>query len=491
MGDYVLWFRTDLRVNDHEALTHAVAAGPLLAVYCIDPRHFRETRAGFPKTGAFRARFLHESLLGLRAQLRALGGELLVREGKPETVLPALLRDTGITELYVTRVVGTEQATVERNLREALTNNGVTMRIAEGHLLIHPDDLPFKPEALPDVFTHFRNLVERKLTVRALLPPLTHIAVHPFAQRSDAIAETDAALDRLAQRATATTSERAQLRYNGGVLSGLARLQHYVWNADRLRLYKATRNGLLAADDSSKLSPWLALGCLSPREIYAEVQRYEHERIRNDSTYWLFIELLWRDYFQLVARKAGDAFFRVGGLQQLVLQWRNPVRAAAARRDFELWRCGETGFPLVDACMRELAATGFMSNRGRQIVASFLTKNLNIDWRWGAAWFESLLIDYDVASNYGNWLYAAGVGNDVRGFRFFNVYKQGQDYDSDGAFTQHWLPELAMLRGESLHKPDGLPSAVRAHVNYPEPIVDLFESARRNEVGYNTAVNRS
>ena len=140
--------------------------------------------------------------------------------------------------------------------------------------------------------------------------------------------------------------------------------------------------------------------------------------------------------------------------------------------------------------MRELAATGFMSNRGRQIVASFLTKNLNIDWRWGAAWFESLLIDYDVACNYGNWLYAAGVGNDARGFRFFNVYKQGQDYDSDGAFTRHWLPELAMLRGASLHKPDGSPRTVREDVNYPEPIVDLFESARRNEVGYIAAVNR-
>ncbi len=487
----MLWFRTDLRVNDHEALTRAVAVGPLLAVYCIDPRHFRETRAGFPKTGAFRARFLHESLLGLRAQLRELGGDLLVREGKPETVLPVLLRDAGMTELHITRVVGTEEAAVEHNLRCALANIGVTLGVAEGHMLIHPDDLPFEPEALPDVFTRFRNLVERALIVRAPLPPPARISTHPYAQKRDMIAETDAALDRLKQRTTAVTeSERARLSYNGGAPSGHARLKRYVWDADRLRVYKETRNGLLAADDSSKLSPWLALGCLSPREIYAEVQRYEHERVRNDSTYWLFVELLWRDYFQLVARKAGAALFRVGGLQRLALPWRNPARDAAARRDFELWRRGETGFPLVDACMRELAATGYMSNRGRQIVASFLTKNLNIDWRWGAAWFESLLIDYDVACNYGNWLYAAGVGNDARGFRFFNVYKQGQDYDSDGAFTQHWLPELAMLRGASLHKPDGLPRTVREHVNYPEPIVDLFESARRNEVGYNAAVNR-
>jgi deoxyribodipyrimidine photo-lyase len=144
--------------------------------------------------------------------------------------------------------------------------------------------------------------------------------------------------------------------------------------------------------------------------------------------------------------------------------------------------------------MRELLATGFMSNRGRQNVASFLTKNLGIDWRWGAAWFESLLIDYDVASNWGNWNYAAGVGNDARGFRFFNIYKQAQDYDPQGAYVKLWLPELANLPAARVHNPSNLlPGeqrrwSVALGVNYPCPVVDLCKSAAANEKIYAAAL---
>ncbi len=152
-----------------------------------------------------------------------------------------------------------------------------------------------------------------------------------------------------------------------------------------------------------------------------------------------------------------------------------------------------TGFPLVDANMRELAATGFMSNRGRQNVASFLTKNLGIDWRMGAEWFESLLIDYDVCSNYGNWNYTAGVGNDARGFRYFNIPKQAQDYDRQGTYVKHWLPELAALPAAKVHTPWLLQSVeqkrlgVRLGVDYPWPVVDLAKSVQVNERIYNRA----
>jgi deoxyribodipyrimidine photo-lyase len=159
-------------------------------------------------------------------------------------------------------------------------------------------------------------------------------------------------------------------------------------------------------------------------------RRYEIERIRNESTYWLTFELLWRDYFQLIALKHGAKLFAAAGMQGIAVPWRRDAVA------FERWCTGQTGIPLVDANLRELLATGFMSNRGRQIVGSFLTKNLGLDWRWGAEWFESRLIDYDVASNQGNWCYAAGVGNDARGFRYFDVAIQAAKYDQCGDYVK-------------------------------------------------------
>jgi deoxyribodipyrimidine photo-lyase len=278
------------------------------------------------------------------------------------------------------------------------------------------------------------------------------------------------------------------MRFQGGETAGMARLQQYFWQQDLLKTYKETRNGMVGADYSSKFSPWLALGCLSPRSICAQVQKYEQERVQNDSTYWLIFELLWRDYFAFIAAKHGNKIFRVSGLRGLHIPWKQD------RQRFELWCQGKTGFPLVDANMRELAATGFMSNRGRQNVASFLTKNLGIDWRWGAEWFESLLIDYDVASNWGNWNYTAGVGNDARGFRFFNIFKQAKDYDPQGNYVKLWLPELAEIPAAKVHEPSKLLPieqqrfGVRIGVDYPQPIVDLFKSAAANEKIYDSAV---
>jgi deoxyribodipyrimidine photo-lyase len=278
--------------------------------------------------------------------------------------------------------------------------------------------------------------------------------------------------------------DRAVLEFKGGETEALKRLEYYFWTSDHLQVYKQTRNGMLHADDSSKFSPWLALGCLSPRYIYEQVKKYESDRLANDSTYWLIFELLWRDYFRFVAAKHGNKLFHRSGLRGMDIPWKQDWKR------FEIWQTGNTGFPLVDANMRELAATGFMSNRGRQNVASFLTKNLGIDWRMGAEWFESRLIDYDPCSNWGNWNYTAGIGNDARGFRFFNINKQAQDYDPLGEYVKHWLPELADLPTSKVHQPwQLLPIEqkrfnVRLGVDYPHPVVDLFASAKVNEEIY-------
>ena len=266
---------------------------------------------------------------------------------------------------------------------------------------------------------------------------------------------------------------RSVLPFVGGESAALARVEHYVWTTTAVRTYKDTRNGLLGADYSTKLSPWLAFGCISPRTVAAEVRAHEARAGANDSTYWVLFELLWRDYFRFACLAWGPRLFWLWGPRQ------EPDRSRPWRRDAvyrDAWCLGRTGYPFVDANMRELLLTGFMSNRGRQNVASFFTRDLQMDWRIGAEWFESLLIDHDPGSNYGNWTYVAGVGADPREDRYFSIPKQSRDYDRDGAYMRTWLPELARASPDALHEPHRLPTTFRPA--YPAPIVGLRGAAR-------------
>ncbi len=483
----LVWFRNDLRSHDCETLYQAsqqvkVTGAQLFPVYCFDTRHFDKTAFGFAKTGKFRAKFLIESVANLRQSLRSLNSDLIIRFGKPEDVLPDLVRQLAIGAVYVHAEVTTEERLVDTNLRSRLKAQNITFKLFSGRTLLHVDDLPFAIANLPELFTHFRKQVEVDLIVREVFPVPDRLNSLP---KNLDVGEVPN-LAKLGLKEF-EPCDRAVLQFKGGETEALKRLDHYFWQSDRLQVYKQTRNGMLQADDSSKFSPWLALGCLSPRYIYAQVKKYEGDRLANDSTYWLIFELLWRDYFHLVAAKYGDRIFYRRGLRNIDIAWKQDWQR------FELWQQGKTGFPLIDANMRELAATGFMSNRGRQNVASFLTKNLGIDWRMGAEWFESLLLDYDPCSNWGNWNYAAGIGNDARGFRFFNINKQAQDYDPHGEYVKHWLPELASLSTHKIHQPWALLPieqkrfGVRLGVDYPNPIIDLFSSAKANEKIYNAA----
>ena len=486
----LLWYRNDLRLHDHEPLTQALKdARSVIPLYCFDDRQFGQTRFGFPKTGGFRSQFLLESVADLRQSWQSRGSDLLLRRGLPEVVIPELVEQLGITDVYYHQEVTPEEIAVSSTLERSLKAIDVNYKSFWGHTLYRLQDLPFTLPNLPELFTKFRKDVERDSQIQkplptpATLPPLPADAVGVASMGIPSLADLGAAAPEF--------DSRGVLPYHGGETAGIERLNDYFWQQDRLRVYKETRNGMLGADYSSKFSAWLALGCLSPRYIDGEVRRYEDERIENDSTYWLIFELLWRDYFRFICAKHGVSMFKRSGLQGVDLSWKQDWER------FDLWREGKTGFPLVDANMRELAATGFMSNRGRQNVASFLTKNLGIDWRMGAEWFESVLIDYDACSNWGNWNYTAGVGNDARGFRFFNITKQSLDYDREGKYVKHWLPELAQIPAAKVHEPWKLLPVEQERfgmnlgVDYPQPVVDLFKSAKANEAIYNSAFNIS
>jgi deoxyribodipyrimidine photo-lyase len=290
--------------------------------------------------------------------------------------------------------------------------------------LIHPEDLPFALRDLPDIFTQYRKIVEARLFVRACFPTPTAV---------QALAHTEAPFEPHFPDTIADV--RSALPFQGGEPAGQARLHDYVWKSDLLRTYKETRNGLIGPDYSSKFSAWLADGCISPRQVFHEVRRYESERVANDSTYWMIFELLWRDYFRLVMGKFGTALFSIDGIS------RRSTRRSWGRNsaDFQAWVSGNTGNQFIDANMRELLLTGFMSNRGRQNVASYFVNELGLDWRLGAQYFEEALVDYDVYSNWGNWAYLAGVGNDPRENRRFNITRQADVYDPAGSYQKLWL----------------------------------------------------
>jgi deoxyribodipyrimidine photo-lyase len=484
----IIWYRNDLRSHDHEPLAQAAveaerSGAKIIPVYCFDDRNFGETAFGFAKTGPFRAKFLIESVADLRRSLRGLGSDLVILRGKPEVEIANFAEQFDRATVYFHQEALSEETRVDRSLTQSLRSLGKTVKSFWGHTLYHPQDLPFEVNDIPEVFTTFRKAVEKDSTVRSIVSPPQTLPALPEGINPGELPS----LESLGVMVPEPDS-RQQIQFIGGETAGLDRVKQYIWKRDKLKLYKETRNGMLDPDDSTKFSPWLALGCVSPRYLYEQVDRYEQKRVRNESTYWLIFELLWRDYFRFMGLKHGDRLFRVEGLQGVKLDWTKDW----AR--FEYWRDGETGFPLIDANMQELAATGYMSNRGRQNVGSFLTKNLGIDWRIGAEYFESVLIDYDGCSNWGNWNYTAGVGNDARGFRYFNIPKQSRDYDPQGAYVKHWLPALDNVPSDRVHEPWKLTGdeqrrwSVKLGTDYPRPIVDLMESAAANEKRYNAAL---
>jgi len=293
--------------------------------------------------------------------------------------------------------------------------------------LYHAEDLPFSIKDIPDIFSNFRKKTEKDAVIRSSFENPLQIKspeIEPL------VLPTLEALGLSFQPIDA----RAAIVFKGGETEAIARLNHYFFESKCISEYKETRNSLVGSDYSSKFSAWLALGCISPRFIYQELKKYEQEFGANESTYWLVFELLWRDYFRFMMKKYNVKFFQQAGIQNKGI----PVNKHNTHQ-LQEWIEGTTGVNFVDANMLELKRTGFMSNRGRQNVASYLCNDLKLDWRFGAAYFEQQLIDYDVCSNWGNWAYLAGVGNDPRGNRYFNIEKQSSDYDKNKIYRNLWL----------------------------------------------------
>ena len=424
----LVWFRNDLRVHDNESLTNAINENEtVIAVYFFDPRHYEQTRFGFKKTEKYRAQFLIESVTALRQNLEKLNISLLVYHQKPEDSIPEIIAQNEITSVYFQEEWTSEEMEVLENIKLKVSES-VVFTSTYNQFLFHPEDIPFEIQSIPNVFTQFRNKCEKSTKIRP------QFSVQPMPKENWSTNETVIPSMATLEFTAFEIDSRTAFPFLGGEDEALKRLRSYFWETKKLSVYKLTRNGLIGTDFSSKFSPWLANGSISAKSIYWEIVKYEQQIEKNDSTYWLIFELIWRDYFKYISLKNGNSIFKIGGILDKKYDWKSNQSA------INNWINGNTQEPFVNANMIELQQTGWMSNRGRQNVASYFAKNLLLDWRIGATYFEAMLLDYDVHSNYGNWMYVSGVGNDPRD-RKFNIKLQAENYDGQSKFQKLWLQQ--------------------------------------------------
>lgn len=448
----------------------------------------RSNAAGFYRCGHHRAKFLAESVFDLKKALYNTGSGLEIRVGLAGQVIQDLIRalkneSADVVGVWMTGEEGMEEKREERDVKQVADRTGTSFKIwTDEKYYIDDRDIPFgNPKDLPDVFTSYRKQVEplREAPRRVLprvselppLPPSIPSQPHPFTislTLEDTIAKLHKPLRTnlgLSNPPTWPIDARSAHPFHGGETAGHERIRHLITSGS-MTTYKDTRNGLLGLDFSTKLSAWLALGSITARQVHDYLLKFEdgttdlgkgvhgYGKGENKGTAAVRFELLWRDYFRLTTRKFGPRLFQVSGFKNdKHSSWLYPQKDKEVQLKVGRFLEGTTGTAFIDASMRELFLTGYTSNRTRQNVASYLSKHLSIDWRIGAEWYEMMLTDYDVSSNWGNWQYAAGVGNDPREGRVFNPVKQAHDYGG-GEYIKNWIGELRPLDDlETLYQP--------------------------------------
>jgi deoxyribodipyrimidine photo-lyase len=422
MKNTLYWVTNDLRINDNHALELASKSESLICVYIIDSTWLKSDSFQCKPLGDKRNDFIKTCLYDFNQSLNTMGQQLYIVVGDTYSSLLKLCEEFDITDLIVTRVPGTyENMTVTQLIKHQPT---LSVHSIEQFTLFSEHSLPFELNELPSSYSKFRNKVidisvdEACKAPSALPNKFKHQPTSVSLEPSGMMPFID--------------SNRPTQIFMGGEQHALSHLNQY-FSSDLPAHYKDVRNKLDGWSNSSKLSAWLNQGCLSVKQVHDSIVRFEKQHGRNNSTEHLHFEILWREYFQWLHYKFGSKFYQFKGLYN-----QSPLTSFYPER-FKKWCLGQTPYPLVNACMNELRETGYLSNRGRQIVASCLVNELSVDWRFGAAWFEEHLIDYDAAINWGNWQYIAGVGVDPRGGRHFNLSKQTQIHDPLAEYQQKWL----------------------------------------------------
>ena len=468
----LMWFRRDLRCQDNAALFHALrACRRVYGVFVFDT----EFLDPLPRADR-RVEFMHRSVEALDADLRALAGNadagLIVLHGPARTLLPELAQALHVQAVYTNHDYEPAAITRDNQVRGGLANVGISLRTAKDHVIFERDEVlslsgtphtrfsaycaqwlaqltPFHARAY-EVETHAARLATRPEVWRTPVPALQELGFH--------------------------ATNLAQLALLPGRAGALTQWQEF---AARMDQYHLTRD-YPAVRGPSYLGIHLRFGTLSIREVV----QLAWERYRQGdpgATKWL-VELVWREFYIQLLTHFPHVVEHAFQKDMDRLPWDHGPHG---RKLFAAWCAGQTGFPLVDAGMRQLHATGYMHNRLRMVAASFLTRQLGVDWRWGERHFAEHLNDYELASNNGNWQWAAGTGCDAQPwFRIFNPTAQSLQYDAQGKFLRRYLPELARLPDEEIHAPERASpieleaAGITLGVDYPAPIVDLGEARR-------------
>lgn len=465
----ILWFRQDLRVHDNEALSEALkSAEEVIPVYVFDERLYHtKSSFGFDRIGSNRARFIIESIEDLRAKLADLGAELIIRVGITEDIISELAHKIKSRWVFCNRERTQDEITIQDALEQKLWSIGQEVRFSRGKMLYYTADLPFPVTHAPDSFSVFRKEVERYIPVRKpLATPDKMESVSVFIEKGDVPSLEDLGFDK-------SSYEHTSSLFKGGESEAIKRLNYFIWETTSIENFHAGKDEIWGDDMSSKLSAYLSIGCLSPKLVYHELRNYEAKNKVNKSTHDLVNQLLLRDFFRLMAKKHQNKIFFLSGIKG-----EPPLHADTDRDKFNSWATGNTGIPFIDANIRFMNQTGFMSNRGRLNVANFLIRELKINWKMGAEYFESQLVDYDPCSNWGNWNYLAGVGSETKDDKYYNIISQAKKYDPEGLFVKKWLPELSDLEACEIHHPDQIDASRMAEASlvlgkdYPKAIVD-------------------
>ncbi len=461
MPTTLIWFRQDLRLSDHRPLTRALELGhDVVCCYVFD-----QTQPGRHRIGGASRWWLHHALTDLNTQLRALGGRLVLRQGTYTDVIPELIRECKAEALYFSRNYEPFMHEVEQSLKNTCDENDITVRRFAGNILFDPDMLRTKGGTPFKVFTPFwRNC-------RALPPPVPPLP----APDSISFARKQPRSDKLKDWSLLPTKPDwaggLAKRWTPGEESAHVSLEQFL--DESVGKYRDARN-LPAHKGTSRLSPYLHYGQISPAQVWHATEAHVAEQLSDTAGGDTFLsEIGWREFsYHLLNQfpKLPEVEFRSNFKK---FPWKKNAKYLKA------WQKGQTGFPIVDAGMRELWATGWMHNRVRMIVGSFLVKDLLVPWQQGAAWFWDTLVDADLAANSASWQWIAGCGADAAPyFRIFNPILQGEKFDTDGDYVRRWVPELAGLPKKWIHNPGEAPADVLKEAgivlgrDYPKPLVD-------------------
>ncbi|MFB2551547.1 cryptochrome/photolyase family protein [Ensifer soli] len=466
----ILWFRKDLRLCDNAALSQASAEGrPVVAVYIREP-----AETGNGPLGAAQAWWLHHSLTALAGALSNRGNALILRSGPAAKVIAELIRETGATEVCWNRRYDPHGIAVDGPLKQALSRDGVTVSSFCGQLLHEPSVLKTGSGGPYKVYSPFWRALAAGEEPPTPFDPPRRIAAPESLPPSETLSDWT-----LLPKKPDWAKGFSDL-WCPGETGALARLAAFV--DDGLDGY-ATRRDLPGADGTSMLSPHLALGEISPARLWHAVSA-RSDVAENDRLVFRK-EVVWRDFSYHLLFHNPDMARRNLDDRFDAFPWISD--GAKLKR----WQMGRTGYPIVDAGMRQLWTTGYMHNRVRMIAASFLIKDLMIDWRQGEAWFRDTLVDADPASNAASWQWVAGCGADAAPFfRVFNPILQGEKFDPDGSYVKTHVPELAKLPPKYLHRPFEAPKPVLEAAGivlgdtYPRPVVDHFEARDRALAAY-------